>query len=309
MERKTHEQFTKETYELVKDDYSVLGEYKNVATKIKIKHNICGHEYDVTPNQFLRGSRCPKCDIKNKAKTMAKTQEQFSDEVYKLVANEYSVLGEYKNNYTKISMKHNICGYEYKLTPASFFKGGRCPKCGGGVRDKDTNYFKEEVFQLVGDDYSVIGSYTSAKEKITMKHNKCRNVYDVTVNHFLNGKRCPKCNESKGEKSISNYLIKNNIQFKSQFRIKECKNIRTLPFDFGVFKQNKLFALIEYDGKQHFEPRARFGGIEGFIQTKHNDGIKDKYCKENKINLIRISWEIKNIEQFLENKLSKLEVV
>ena len=42
-------------------------------TKIKIRHNKCGYEYEVIPNKFLgkkslnytNGSRCPKCSHKN----------------------------------------------------------------------------------------------------------------------------------------------------------------------------------------------------------------------------------------------------
>src|SRR5690606_661185 len=46
---------------LVGDEYVFLDEYKTSATKICVKHNICGHEYSVTPNGFLKGNRCPKC--------------------------------------------------------------------------------------------------------------------------------------------------------------------------------------------------------------------------------------------------------
>jgi hypothetical protein len=33
-----------------------------------------------------------------------------------------------------------------------------------------------------------------------------------------------------------------------------------------------------------------FGGEEGFKKRKKNDDIKNKYCKENRIPLLRISY-------------------
>ena len=59
-----------------------------------------------------------------------KTTREFKQEVYNLVGNEYSVLGEYITNKTKIKMRHNKCGYEYEVTPNSFLStGNRCREC------------------------------------------------------------------------------------------------------------------------------------------------------------------------------------
>lgn len=57
MRRKTTEQFKREVFDLVGDEYKVLGEYEKSCIKIKIKHNVCGYEYDVIPNNFLAGNR------------------------------------------------------------------------------------------------------------------------------------------------------------------------------------------------------------------------------------------------------------
>jgi len=64
---------------------------------------------------------------------------------------------------------------------------------------------------------------------------------------------------------------------------------------------------VEYDGKQHFEP-VTFGSknnmkiLKNFISTLINDEIKDKYCEDVGIKLIRIPYfEQKNIIQILTN--------
>ena len=51
----------------------------------------------------------------------------------------------------------------------------------------------------------------------------------------------------------------------------------------------------------------RFGSDFGFELQKIKDSIKDKYCEDNNIELIRIPyWDQSNIESILENKI-KLE--
>ena len=104
---KTHETFLKEVYSLVEDEYTVLSKYISSNQKIKIRHNICKHEYEVLPTKFLNGRRCPNCFGKNK-----KTTDKWKKEVNELSNGEYSVIGEYVNNRTKIDMKHNICGHK-----------------------------------------------------------------------------------------------------------------------------------------------------------------------------------------------------
>ena len=60
--RKTDAEFKKEVFDLVGSEYEFLDSYVNSYTKIKVKHNKCGHIYEVRPNLFLNnGSRCPYC--------------------------------------------------------------------------------------------------------------------------------------------------------------------------------------------------------------------------------------------------------
>ena len=299
--KKTHEEFLEEVKVLVGDEYNVLGEYKNSNTKILFKHNECSHEYEATPSKFLNDRRCPKCSTNHK-----KTTEQYKKDVYNLVSDEYEVLGEYINSKTKIKIKHKVCEYVYNATPNNFLRGKRCPKCAG--RCRTTESFKQEVYNLVGDEYTVLGEYTSALKKIKMRHNTCGFNYNARPNDFLSGKRCSKCNESKGEKIVRRVLEKQQILYKSQYKIKGCRNINSLPFDFAIFNHNKtLNCLIEFDGKQHFEPINHFGGEKGFRKRQHNDQIKNQYCKDNNIKLIRIPyWDFDNIEDILNEELKEV---
>ena len=98
--------------------------------------------------------------------TKRKTDEEFRQEVYDLVGSEYTFLDTYQGALTKIRVKHIGCGNTYKVTPANFFTGKRCPYCAGLVKETDKQ-FRKEVYTLVGDEYTFLDSYVSNKNKLS----------------------------------------------------------------------------------------------------------------------------------------------
>lgn len=60
--------------------------------------------------------------------------------------------------------------------------------------------------------------------------------------------------------------------------------------------------LIECDGIQHKKPIEHFGGEERYEYQKLNDSIKDKYCIEKSIKLIRVS-NFSEIDQQIKSLL------
>lgn len=74
-----------------------------------------------------------------------------------------------------------------------------------------------------------------------------------------------------------------------------------MRFDFYLPDHN---TCIEYDGIQHFKIIEYFGGRSGFMKQKHRDKIKNNYCKENNIKLLRISYnDFNNINNILKNSI------
>ncbi len=132
--KKSTTEFKSEVEKLVKKEYTLLSEYSSNKILVTMSHNICGSVYQVLPNAFLRGARCPNCfgNIK-------KTTEQFRNEVYNLEKNEYLVLDEYVNSKVPIKMKHKKCGTEFMVKPNHFLSGSRCPKCRSSKMEKKIN--------------------------------------------------------------------------------------------------------------------------------------------------------------------------
>jgi very-short-patch-repair endonuclease len=310
--KKTLNEFKKEVFDLEKGEYTVLSEkYINNKTKIKMKHNneSCGHhEYYVTPHMFICGRRCPKCAKKKKKKAFDKLNNsrkkdlnEFKKEVKQWSNNQYLIKSKnYINNNTKLKFYHKKCKNDFLMTPNDFQQGHRCPYC-AGIKHKTYDEFLEDFYNSVDpEEYEVVSnSYKNTQTKMEFHHKKCGNNFKMRPSDILRGQRCPHCQESKGERKIRKWLEKNNINFKSEFTFKECKNIRVLPFDFYVDSES---LLIEFDGIQHYEIVEIFGGEKGLKETKRNDKIKNNFCKENGISLLRIPyWEYGNINKILND--------
>lgn len=120
----TKDEFCRREEDIVSGEYQILGKYVNTTTKTLLKHTSCGYEWNITPDKFHQGTRCPKCGGKKKL-----TKEEFCEREKDIVSGEYNMLGEYVNVSTKTLFRHNICGCEWMIMPDNFHQGNRCPKC------------------------------------------------------------------------------------------------------------------------------------------------------------------------------------
>ena len=116
--------------------YELLSEYKGAMKKVKLK---CpkGHVYDVKPNTFKQGHRCPKCA--NRCPIQAK--EQFIELLHQ---EGYELLSEYKGAMKKVKLK---CpeGHIWYVTSSSFKNNyARCPHCEGSTGQRLLQKMLEE---------------------------------------------------------------------------------------------------------------------------------------------------------------------
>ena len=158
-----------------------------------------------------------------------------------------------------------------------------------------TEEWIQKAIKVHGDmyDYSKV-EYKNSKEKVIIGCKKCVKDFKQSIEHHLSGKGCPYCRNSKGELLVTKILIENNIEFEPQKTFDKCKNKRLLPFDFYIPSLN---ILIEYDGKQHFKENIKNSiYCRDFEGTHLRDSIKDKYCIDNNIKLIRIPYTMKEIQ-------------
>lgn len=92
-----------------------------------------------------------------------------------------------------------------------------------------------------------------------------------------------------GERDISNLLEENKIAYMREYSFEECRDIKPLPFDFYLPKEN---ILIEYNGEQHYSFNPFFHkSPENFERQKCHDKIKRDFCFKKGLELIVISYK------------------
>lgn len=128
--------------------------------------------------------------------------------------------------------------------------------------------------------------------------------------------------EKEIDRLLSRLIDVNKIdKYAKGYTFAECKDKSKLPFDFFVVKNNKI-GIIEFDGQQHFVPNC-FWSLEEAVSRgykdineaaqkefeiiRKHDLIKNKFCKENKIPLLRIRYsQSSHKEQMIEDFIEEL---
>lgn len=307
--RKTQEQFEEDIKLWGNGEYRVIGKYVNNKIKIGMRHVVCGNEYLVSPTNFQKGRRCPKCSLKvviEAGHRNAKTSLKYSEEFKIRVSKDYILLNEYKNSSEKVLVKHKKCNHIYLVTPYAILKGSKCPNCSHNKKIT-TEWLSNYINQETSGEYELVGKYINKKHKITIYHHKCNRTYQANYIDFKYGKRCVCSKRSKGEEAIKLFLEELSINNTPQWREHTCKHVNKLSFDF-LISENSF--CIEYDGQQHFRNVPYWGGRKEKEIVIKRDIIKNQYCIDNNIPLLRIPyWEKENIESILSTALMHFDII
>lgn len=299
----TTQEFIEKSFITHKDEFYSYDKvmYKDSKTEVDIicnKHGI----FSITPDNFLnKKMKCPKCTKENNKVKRSMDFDTFKKRSEYLWNNKYKYLEE---TWIDFSSKTGIICSEHGLFfqyPNNHLRKSGCRKCSQKIiNDKirmNNDEFLEKVNYIHSNKYTYISEYTGYKNNIVINCSIHGNFIQKVYLH-INGSGCPKCNKlSNSEKIIFNYLESKNIDFIYQKKFNDCIYKRTLNFDFYIPSKN---LIIEYDGIQHFEYRSYFGNEIEFNKTILRDNIKNEYCKNNNINLLRISYK-ENIIQKLKN--------
>lgn len=273
------------------NNYIIIGEYINTRSKIEILHKVCNNIFIQNRDKHIgRKQGCPICFGKHRL-TKEILQERSNIKYNK----EYIILGDYINSSTPILIRHKICGSEYLQIPNNHLRDRKCFKCYGTPK-KSNNEFQMASNKTHNNEYILISNYIGSNDIVTLKHKVCNKEFDIIAFSHIKGGKCKYCTNSKGENSINNFLLENKINFIKGKSFDGCKFKNKLRFDFYLPDNNMC---IEYDGVQHFEPIEYFGGKDSLISNRIKDEIKNKWCSDNSVKLLRISYR-ENIEDILK---------
>lgn len=288
---KTTEQFIKEAKQVWGDKYDYsLTEYKGALKKLKIIYD--GIIFEQTASSHLKYA--PELRM-NKEYFIKLAKYKWGDRY------DYSLV-EYKDCKSKVKIVLKETNELFEQTPFNHLQYS--PE--NINKRKSTEQFINESNAVHDFRYNYDKSdYISNQTKVTITCPVHGDFTQRPLSH-IQGNGCPNCNESKGEKEIAKFLDKYNIFYERQKKFHDCRNIFELPFDFYIPSAR---TCIEFDGKQHFQPMKFFGGLKAYESLKINDKIKENYCEDNYINLIRIRYDqFDEIYQILWNNLKNLIV-
>lgn len=302
--RKTHEEFVAEMA-VENPNVMLLEKYTNSRVKLSCKCMTHQQKFEMTSRELLKGRGCEMCQRENRSKGQQKTHGEFVSDLKKINPS-VEILGEYVGSANKIACRCRIDGSLWEATPNNLLRGSGCPECGlkrrTEKRAKTHEEFVEDI-KAINANIKILGNYINSKTKLLCECQLDGHKWESTPSDLLNGYGCPRCNASKGEKTIESVLSTKEIKYKCQHTFIDCRHKYKLRFDFYLPETQ---TAIEFDGIQHFKPIDFFGGQPAFEQQQKRDGIKDRYCKENNIKLIRIPYTEKNIEAYLEEKLGRV---
>ena len=210
-----------------------------------------------------------------------------------------------KYNYEKVvfvNTKTKVCIIcpehgEFWQIPETHMKGSGCPKCAVDKNKKITKREKLTKEQFI-EKANIIhnNKYNYDKSNYINKSNKIiitcpeHGDFEQVANVHLNGSGCPKCSESHGEKLIRNLLENLNVCYEYQKHLNLNLNNKLIIVDFYIEYKDKIY-IIEYNGRQHYEPIDYFGGEETFKRQQLRDILLEKYCELNNIQLIILTYD------------------
>lgn len=197
------------------------------------------------------------------------------------------------------------CGNpEIIIVDGAHLRSGHTKSCGCLQKEKARITMKEKIQplgakakanDLVGQTFGYLTVLElSETDKVTRKRLwnckcKCGNIKNnVSSSDLVTGhtSSCGCLKISLGELKIKTILENNQIIFEQEKQFQDCIYKNKLKFDFYINSQY----LIEFDGIQHFQSGGGWNTENTFKETQIKDNIKNEYCRNNNIPLIRIPY-------------------
>lgn len=203
--------------------------------------------------------------------------------------------------------KCTLCGKTIKLVQGGHLRAGRSTSCGCTKMEKMRQAsIKQETGKIYG--------YLEVKRMATIEE-KPRNVESIywvcdclkcgrknviiKGDYLRNGdtKSCG-CLTSKNESLIASMLDSLQINYKTQYTFSDLTSTERasdkLMFDFAIFNKHsqELLYLLEYDGIQHFDSQHTWAKSNNYNKIIQNDELKNQYCFNHNIPLIRIPYDL-----------------
>lgn len=293
----------KEFIKEISPNYTLLGEYIKASIPTMTRHNVCGYEWETSPNNLLNGLhkgkiRCPYCNNK-----VPVTPDVFYTKLRKNNPREFKYVKFY-NNKTPVDvvcMKGHKCKMHYK----GLMNGDTyCQVCANEHAGEYHKYFKEDIQDKLDnkfgkDEIKIVGDYTNYSTPTKFMHNSSDCDYytwDTAPANVIGkdeGKGCPKClgnikriNTDDFKKRVyelvgDKYIVLGEYQgsdvpIKMQHNIKECHHVFS-PMPINFTKPNGTRCPIHGDSHGEYWVGVYLKG-KGYVyeEEKKYPDLRDK---------------------------------
>ena len=262
----------------------------------------CGNEFKINRTSIrLNQSKlnCIKCT--NKINAQKKSLDKLEDKINFINNKGYKILSDtsYIRNQDKILLKNKdgYIGYStYRRIKENYE-----PLFFSNKHNKEYFIYNLNIFcrnnyiktQVIG--YADEQNWTDTGIKCICA---CGRRFEIPYTSLKNKTRtrCDVCSTghqlSRWCMAVEQFLNANHISYKKEVKFSDCKDKLPLPFDYQIDA-----GLIEVDGEQHENlNNYHFCGsyeenVESFYKQKYHDKLKDNYCKQHNIKLLRISYK------------------
>lgn len=291
-------------------------EYKNTGQQIYMQCK-CGNIFHSMAGGYKSTRQCLDCRIKLSHSKSITSNEEINDALALLSKRDnrcYSwVDGKHENRRSKLTIQDEF-GYKYTQYTYRLVNGK-----GTFVRFHSNNPFTIHNIQIwlneFASGYKILSTeYINTFEKLLFE---CPDghQFKCSWDKIQVGQRCTVCQLSIGAREVLYSLRKLGVKYELEYIFNDCIYKHVLPFDFAILNDdNSVKCLIEFDGEFHYkEPpfsNCTDKNLRSFKFTKIRDEVKNKYCIENNIPLLRIPyWERDNgnIESIVYKFLSNLD--
>ena len=171
-----------------KGQYEVMEPFESLNSRMMFHHKECGCNNKMKSRSFIfEGARC-RCEY---AITFQKAKAEVEKHKgYQLI--------EFTGSNNPVKIRCEKCGHEFECSYFKFLTFPGCRVC--KPKHMTAELYEERVYNLVGDEYSIIEGFKTQTTKVVIKHNRCGQVYAYKPSAFLDGQHC-RCSTRMARKS------------------------------------------------------------------------------------------------------------
>ena len=277
----------------------------------------CGKEFETDWHHLKTQNKCICNDCAEeirRRKRRRHTVEELKERVESFGGKYVSGIYERRKSPIRII---GSCGHEFTTNAETILRDCFSCLCIDCARQLGRDYFRfsfDEVKKKCDDlGLELLSTeYKNARSPLLFRCSCGREYITTWENVKCDGKvRCDYCTHkvSSGELAVETWLQDNNVVYEKQKTFDDLVGLagKKYRYDFYLPEYN---LCVEYDGQQHFRT-VNFSGsmseeklIVNLLDTYDHDCLKNQYCEDNGIDLLRISYKDKDrIPEILSSKL------